>query len=337
MGKSKTGTNIFLIIFKSLIIYLKNFLPLSRVMLFPVFGQMVGLFLIFYPNYLYIEKYLGKISGETIHQNLAFVILGLILILIPGFAVFLKAFWDYMIVTVSLNNMISDIVKKGNFTNFKVYNNSVKLRTGNYVMLLLIIMLLWLLVIIFPFSALFFGNFINTVLIVPIFFLMVVISIIFLIILSVNLSLAFQVFAFESITGMDVIKRSWTLMKGNFWRTVFMGTVLLLITCLFVPGLVNSLVEKSSFISYLMLPFESYIDLFSKNPMFIELLSKYNLTAFGFAEILTLSVIGTIITAMMLPWGSAAFTLLYYDAVPRAGKSKLPAEYEKLIMNEKYR
>ncbi|OGH98854.1 MAG: hypothetical protein A2039_10085 [Candidatus Melainabacteria bacterium GWA2_34_9] len=317
MGKSKSGTNIFAIIFKSLMIYINNFLPLSRVMLFPVFGQIIGIFLIFYPNYLYTEKYLAKLSGENLEQNLVFILLGLILMVIPGFAVFLKAFWDYMIVMISLNPMVSDIEKKGSFGDFKVYNSSVKLKTNNYVILLLLMTLFWLGILIFPFLSFFLGFFINTVLITPIFLLMVLASLIFSILLSVNLSLVFQVFAFESISPVEVIKKSWNLMKGNFWRTTFMGIVLLVVTCFIVPGLITAILDKSPLMTHLINSFEAYVNLFAKNQAFVEFLASYKMTPFGLSVTLAVSTVGTIITAMMLPWGSACFTLLYFDILGR--------------------
>lgn len=317
MGKSKSGTNIFTIIFKSLMIYIKNFLPLSRVMLFPVFGQIIGMFLIFYPTYLYREQYLAKLSGENLQQNLVFILLGLLLLVIPGFTIFIKAFWDYMIAMVSLNTMASDIDKKGSFGDFKIHNSSVKLKTNSYVILLLLLSLFWLAVCIFPFLAFFLGIFINTIFIPPIFIAMVLVSVIFSIILAVNLSLAFQIFAFESISSVEVIKKSWNLMKGNFWRTVFMGIVLLIVTTLLVPGLITSVVEKSPLMSYLITPFESYINLFSKNQAFVEFLTSIKMSAFGFSVAMALSAVGTVVTAMMLPWGSACFTLLYFDILDR--------------------
>jgi hypothetical protein len=317
MGKSKAGTNIFVIIFKSFIIYIKNFLPLSRVMLFPVFGQIIGMFLIFYPTYLYRQQYLAKLSAESLQQNLVFILLGLLLLVLPGFVIFTKAFWDYMIVTASLNTMVSDIVKNGNFSNFKVHNNSIKLRTGNYVILLLILTLLWLAVLLFPFLAAFFGIFIDATFIAPVFLAMVLISIIFAIILLVNFSLAFQVFAFEPISPVDVIKKSWNLIKGNFWRTVFMGIVVFIVTGFIFPGLISSIMEKSSLMGYLITPFESYVNLFSENQTFIDFLAGNKMTPFGLSVTLALSTVGMIITAMMLPLGSACFTLLYFDILDR--------------------
>jgi len=326
MSKSKSGTNVFVIIFKSLMIYIKNFLPLSRVMIFPVFGQLIGMFLIFYPNYLYTEKYLAKLPAEVLQQNIVFILLGLLLLVIPGFAVFIKAFWDYMVVIVSLNSMVSDIEKKGSFGDFKVYNSSVKLKTNNYVILLLLLALFWLAVLIFPFLVLFLGIYLISTSVDPIYFapiafvilpFMVGVLGILSIILAVYLSLVFQIVAFESISPVEIIKKSWNLMKGNFWRTVFMGSVLLIATCFIVPGLIASIVEQSLFMQHLITPFETYISLFSGNQVFIEFLATIKMTPFGFSEAMALSTVGTVVTAMMLPWGSACFTMLYFDILSR--------------------
>jgi hypothetical protein len=322
MGKSKAGTNIFTIIFKSLIIYIKNFLPLSRVMLFPVFGQIIGMFLIFYPTYLYRQQYLAKLSAENLQQNLVFILLGLLLLVLPGFVIFIKAFWDYMIVTVSLNTMVSDIVKNGNFSNFKIHNNSVKLRTSNYVILLLILTLFWLGVLFFPFLSCFFGIFINPEFILPVFSIMMMISAIFTIVLCVNHSLVFQIFAFETASPIGTIKKSWHLIKENFWRTFFMGILLILSTWWLIPNIITSLFEKSPFMSYSVQPFEAYVNLFTNNQGFIEFLAKANLSPHNFSIALDLMTVATIVASLLLPLGSVCFTLLYFDISERKKPAK---------------
>ncbi|MEI8390756.1 MAG: hypothetical protein WCG23_12840 [bacterium] len=318
MGKPKSGTNIFVIIFKSLMIYIKNFFPLSRVMLFPVFGQIIGIFLIFYSTYFFREQYLSKVSGENLQQNLLLILLGLLLLVLPGFLIFIKAFWDYMIVMVSLNPMIFDISKKGTFGDFKIYNSSVKLKTNNYVILFLLITFLWLGILIFPFLTFFLGAFINTAFIAPIFLAMVLISVIFSIMLSVNISLAFQIFAFEAISPVEVLKKSCNLMKGNFWRTLSMGIILLFVTTFFIPELFNTFIEKTPFFSYLIQPFEAFANIIFKDNMFqYGHWADLKITPFGIAETMALCTVDVVLTAMMLPWGSACFTLLYKDILDR--------------------
>lgn len=317
MTKLKAGTNIFAIIFKSLMIYIKNFLPLTRVTLFPVFGQFIGLILIFYPTYLYREQYLVKLSAENLQQNLIFVLLGALLIVIPGFVIFTKAFWDYMIITASLNTMVSDIIKNGKFNNFKAHNNSVKSRTRDYVILLFVLTLFWIGLLFLPYLVCIPVAVVNSALITPVFSIMMFISMIFAVVLSVNHSLAFQIFSFESKSTLETIKRSWYLIKNNFWRTFFMGIILLAITWWFVPNFFSVLFEKSFLFGYSVMPFEAYVNLFSKNQVFVEFLSKANLTAHTLSADLVLITVGVIISSIMLPLGSVCFTLLYFDILER--------------------
>jgi len=318
MTSLKTETNnIFSMIFKSCVLYIKHFFCFSRVMLFPVFGQLAGIILIFYPVYLYREHYLLKLSAEYLQQNIFTVFLVSLVILIPGLAVFLKAFWDYMIAMVSLNIMAADFWQKGSAGNFKVYNNSVKLKTGSYISLLLIISVLWLLVTILPFLAFFFPS--------SALFMMIILfiaSIILSILLAVYFSLVFQIFAFESLSPMKIMHRSLYLLKGNFWRTFFMGIFLFLITG-FTAELLNMMLEKSFLMKYIVLPFESYVNIFAKSQDFIETLAKYKLTPFSLSIELALNTTALIIISFMLPLGSACFTLLYYDICNRK-KAKIP-------------
>ena len=317
MGKPKAGTNIFAIIFKSLMLYIKNFLPLTRVTLFPVFGQLIGLILIFYPTYLYREQFLVKLSAQNLQQNLVFVLLGLILIVVPGFAIFMKAFWDYMIITASLNTMVSDIVKNGNLGNSNNHNNSVKLRTREYIILLFVLTLFWLLLLFLPYLVCIPVAIFSFTLVMPVFSLMMLIYGIFTVVLSVNHSLIFQIFSFESKSTIEIIKKSWYLIKGNFWRTCFMGIILLAITWWFVPNFFSSIFEKSSLLGYSVLPFKAYVNLFSQNPIFVEFLTKAKLTTYTLSENLALITVGIVISSMMLPLGSICFTLLYFDILER--------------------
>lgn len=317
MTKAKAGSNIFALIFKSFALYVKNFIPLTKVTLIPVFGQLLGLILIFYPTYLYKVYFLSRMSAESLQQNMIYLLLGSLIITVPGFAVFLKTFWKYMVITVSLNSMVSDIVKKGYAGYAKAYDREVKQRAGSYIILLLILTLFWLVILFFPLLSSIIGAIINPALIIPLFFLFTLVSCILTVTISVNHSLAFQVFSFEGKAPVETVKKSWQLMKGNFWRTFFMGIVLLVVTWWLVPNFFTVLLEKSPIQPYLTAPFEAYAELFYKNQIFIDILSKVQLTSYGFSMNLMLITAGTVISALMLPLGSVCFTLLYFDILER--------------------
>jgi hypothetical protein len=326
--------NIFKIIFNGLMIYIKNFIPLTRIMLFPVLGQLLGIILILYPSYMLTKNATKFVSINAIADNILFFYLLLIVIVIPGFFIFTKAFWEYMIATVSLNPVIAAIIKQGSIKNteIKIQNQAVKLRTKSYILLLFILMLIWLIALILPSILLFFGKI--TPLILLGFALMLSLMIIIASILSIYLSLSFQIFAFETIPVINILKKSFNLVKENFWRTVFLGTVLFIITSVLVPPVFQTLIEKTVLLSYVLYPFKIYTAALIGDPTVLtqigsQLGSQVSFLAAcsnpdagllcitNISTILVLSTVGIIVTALMLPLGSACYTLLYFDIITR--------------------
>jgi len=306
--------NIFQIFFKGLILYLKKFLSFSRVMLFPVFGQVVGIFLILGPVYYYRREILADMPPEQIQQNTLFILLILILIVTPGFIIFLKAFWDYMIAMVSLNSMTAGILEKNSFGNFKSHNEEVKSRSGAYVVLLFILMGVWLVLLAAPFIV-----FILSFILLPklisivIFVLSSLVCLLILAVVSVYLSLSFQIFAFEDINPVGVIKKSFSMIKSNFWRVVVLGVLLFIITGVIAPFAIQVLAKNSPVLAYMAVPFNAYLDILSENPLVSGLIQELSYYIPDMGRELALSVIGIIVTAFILPLGSACFTLLYLD------------------------
>lgn len=306
--------NIFKIFLNGLFIYLKNFVPLSRAMLFPVFGQIIGIVLILGPVYFYRELYLIKLTPEELQKNLLFIFLGLILMIIPGFIIFLKAFWDYMIVMVSLNTMVSDIVENKKPVNYKIHSGAIKLRTKDYIMLLFILMGIWLVLLSAPFvlligSALVLNKILSTI----IFVLYFITSIALLGIISVYLSLSFQIFAFEAISPRKIIMQSYKMIENNFWRTVLLGLILFIITGAILPVIIQELIKQSPILPYLVQPFEAYANIMFEGSAIVEIINKYGMSIADLSRETALMSIGTALTMFALPLGSACFTLFYID------------------------
>lgn len=303
----KIGANIFNLIFNAFKIYFKNIFSLTRVMLFPVFGQVLGIFLILGAAFFYTTHYLSKIQS----QNLFLPIWGLILLVLPGFALFIKAFWEYLVVYVSLNTMVRDIKDTGKFEHFKVHNSYVAERKKDYVILLLLITLIWLIIILFPFSALIsapVGKLIYTI--------MTTISIILSIVVSVKLCLVYQIFAFEAIKPLEVVKKSWELLKNNFWRAFLLGVIIYIVTEI-IAEIITYVISLTPLINYIKAAFDAYIKIFAQIPAFMEFLTKSGLTPDIFSLEMTLNFISSTILVLMTPLGSACFTLLYLDILER--------------------
>ncbi len=306
--------NIFQIFLKGLMIYLTGILPFSRVMLFPVFGQVLGIILILGPVYFYRVNFIEKLPVEQLQENIIFIFLGLILIVIPGFIIFLKAFWEYMIAMVSLNTMAAGILEKSGMGNFKAHNNAVKARSKDYIILLFILMGVWLILMLVPFIVLALGfGFLNKVFSMMLFGLSIVVCSIILAVISVYLCLSFQVFAFEHISPVGVIKKSFSMIDKNFWRAVVLGVILSVLTGGIAPYALQLLVKNSPALGYLAAPFDSYLAILADNPIVATVIDKLEPYIPDIAGELALSTAGTLLTAFVLPLGSTCFTLLYLD------------------------
>jgi len=313
MSKFKYSKNIFSIFLDTLEIYYKNFFSFARVMLYPVFGQLVGMVLIFFLTYIYRVYILDNLSPDQLGSGLIFLLLALLLLVLPGFAIFISSFWEYMVAMVSLNTMTEEIMKKGEISNFKAHNAQVKLKSNEYIVLLLFITLMWSVLFLIPFSSFFLGVFVNSAVISLVFGLLLFITAILCWFVAVKISVAFQIFAFENISPIETIKKSWKVTGNNFWRISFFGAAFIFITAFLLPEIFTSLAQKYDVLSFLRVPFKSYMQLFAYNDIFAQILSDAKLTVDSLSDNLALSMISLSATLFLLPLGSSAFTLLYFD------------------------
>ncbi len=319
--------NIFQIFFNGLKIYLKNFIPLTKGMIFPVFGQLVGIILVLSAAYFYTTNYVNTITPSI--TNVLLVFLGLIILTLPGFVIFAKAFWDYMLVMVSLNNLAENIIINGKLRDIRVHNQSVSLRSKEYVILLLMLTLLWLLAMVLPFLVFIFSS-LNSMIIMLSFIILETISIFMATLISIYLSLSFQIFAFEDISPIKVIKRSWELIEGNFWRTIILCVILFFTTNTIIPTIGRLFYENDFIINNFSVPVQKYLALLLNNQeitaaitdKMIQLnLLPANQTIIEFlSKNITLLTIDVVLIAMLLPLGSVCYTILYRDIIYRREK-----------------
>lgn len=319
--------NIFSIIFKSFLIYLKNIIPLTRPMLFPVFGQVIGVILILGPTYFLTEYIQQNFSHPDIIKNAMFIMLGIIISVIPGFFIFIKAFWEFLVVTVSLNLMVLEVVKDGKLKDYSTYNNAVKLRTKDYIILLLFLTLIWLVLPIMPFMLAVLELSVGIDPIVVGFSLLILFSITFILlcVISVYLSLCYQVFAFESLSAIETLKKSCSIVNKNFFRTLILAIVLGIITGMILPMIIEEAVIKLNLLNWFVIPFKAFIEKLIRNPKqlsdfifqttngVIKLKDTVDVTA----NMAFLSTLKMIITLLLLPLGSCVYSMLYFDILSR--------------------
>lgn len=196
MSKYKVKDSIWFVLAEGIKIYFSNIDKFFLYMLFPVFGQVIGIVLTFALTLGFSEKIITRMDSISV------ALLMILLLAVPGLLIFAKAFWDYMVAYVALNSMTEGAVTTGKVYDFQSHNEVATRRTFTYVLFLLSVGVL---------SSL--GS--SIFLIIPGF------------ILWIYLILVYQVFTFEpELSIPDCFKRSFILVKGNWFRTFLLLAIL---------------------------------------------------------------------------------------------------------------
>lgn len=301
MAKVKLQNSVWNILFEGLKLYFKNIGTFSKYMLFPVFGQIIGIVLIFSLTGWFTFNLPTIVAKHPAFNDFSVILLTLLLITIPGFAVFLKAFWDYLVAYGALNSMAQAVLSTGKLYDLKAHNEVITKRTFAFVGLLLAITILTLIAI-------------N-----PLFWVIGLVFFIYFI-------LVFQVFTFEEDKSIiECFKRSLALIKGNFARTFFIATVLGVISYYILSYCVTAFVEVIRLGEILKGIFEAWAQTLP--------LADINATAATFklpaitpldvAEQVFNSSIFFIVAGLTLPMRSVCWTL-WYKNLAEIKTQKLP-------------
>lgn len=291
MSRAKLNNSIFSVLSEAVKLYCVNFPQFAKYMLFPVLGQVVGLAWIFGMANLYTSNLPLLIEEFPAFNDFSTIILCVILIVVPGMIVWMKAFWDYLVAYGALNSMTESALNTGKVYDFPAHNSLITRRTFKYVGL-------WLLYGIFGLLA------INPLLWVlgGIFFIYFI--------------LIFQIFTFETdatITGC--FKRSFELIKGNFARTfVIMAVVGLFTHFLFVEGF-SVFFDFTKLTDVLVGFFENWVTTIPLEPV-NQWLININpgatlLTPLNISQFLAYQVVGFVVISFTLPLRSICWTLWY--------------------------
>ena len=133
MSKYEVKNSIWFVLAEAIRIYFTNIDKFLTYMLFPVFGQILGIALTFGLTLGLADKVIAKadsISG-------AFLLM--LLLALPGLLIFVKAFWDFMVAYVAINSMTEGAISTGKVYDFQSHNEVATRRTFQYVILLLAI------------------------------------------------------------------------------------------------------------------------------------------------------------------------------------------------------
>ena len=300
------------IFWEGIVLYCKNLDTFIKYMFFPVFGAILGLILIFAADYYFIISIPDLIKKYPVLDNIPLVFTLVIICVFPGFLIFCKAFFDYMVAMASLNSMVY-VSRGGKMKNkpldTKAHDDLLKNRLAKYILFLLILAVISTIGM-FPLFIIPFG------------------------VIAVYLCLIFQVFMLEESTSVaGVFKRSFYLVKGNFLITFILLALSFGLTYVLLPNLLVWAVEKGKIIQYLALPVQNYLDILpikaiiaefweavimpiaQQNPalnqatLSLEPKTVFDTAAYSLS--FTKTAVTAIMTGMLLPLRCAWFTLLY--------------------------
>ena len=288
MAKEKIKNSIWFVIFDGLKIYFSNIDKFILFMLFPVFGQIIGLALAFGMTIGLADR----VAEKAPNMNSA---LGIIFLLaLPGLLIFLKAFWDYMVAYVALNSMTEGAITTGKVYDFQSHREVATRRVFKYIGLLLAIGILSFLGIL---SSLILLGLVPTIIFL-VFFILV-----------------YQVFTFEDdLSVKEYFKKIFYLVKGDWLRTFF----LILILWFFSIYIITEGVSVVFDCLHLTDKICSLLDFIGNNIPILEEVNKA-LKYFGLniitvnviSKFIFMSILCTIITGLSLPIRSICCTLWY--------------------------
>lgn len=306
MAKKDSGFLSILKIFgNSLKLYFLNFETFFKYMAFPVFGQIVGATLIFFASYIFTIYVSDLTTKNPLFDNIPVVFLILIILTLPGFFIFCKAFWEFIISYASLNSMASSLLEGAKLDDTGLHAELIKRRTFSYILFLLMISVIYL-VLSFP-------------------ILWGLLAIVF-----VYLTLSFQVFALEEDkSALGAIKTAINLVKYNFWRTALLLTILAIFTYWLAPGLFSWGFETSNLCGIFSYPVEKYVQMLpinDLNNLFIQYNIPLTLKSYEIAQSIVLSTVSFAIIAFSLPLRCICCTALYKELIKKNYAGKIAAE-----------
>ena len=291
--QNKTPLGIFA---ESIGLYFSNFDKFVKYMSFPVLGQIAGLGLVLLITFFYTQNLPNLIEKYPALNNFNALILLSIIITLPGLAIFIKAFWDYLVAYGAINSMLDNMLKSGRVYDFDAHTELVKRRSVPFVGL-------WFLFGIFSILA-----------ICPLFWVICGI-------LAIYFVLVFQIFTFEpELSPAGCVKRSLNLIKGHFASTFMLMAFVGLLTYLFIPQIVIKLFDIgniNNFFANLIMPIVSQLPDLNLQMYGLPEISKENIALFTIQ-----TFVAQILIQYTLPLRSILWSMWYRELAKADFKPK---------------
>ena len=287
--KIKKTFSIFIKAFK---LYFSNFNKFMKYMTFPVLGQILGLSLVFLFIYFYTQNIPTLVQKFPNLNNFKTLFVTAILLTLPGLVIFVKAFWEYLVAYGAINSMLQNMLKSGKVYDFDAHTELVQRRSLSFVAI-------WLIFSLF-----------STLLIIPLLFWIPYA------VVMVYLVLTFQVFTFEpEQSPLGCMKKSFTLIKGNFASTFILLALVGAVTYSLIPHIINFVFEItkiSEFVSKLILPIVNNLPVDEINLMRAKV-SLEALQSIDLAKFFVMTLIFQIVIQYALPIRSILWSLWYKE------------------------
>ena len=288
MSKTKIKNSIWAVLFEGIKIYISNIDKFVLFMLFPVFGQVIGLALTFG-----LTIPLASRVAEKAH-SMTSALLFIFLLALPGLLVFIKAFWDYMVAYVALNSMTEGAITTGRVYDFQSHREVATRRAFKYIGFLLAIGII--------------TAGLSLCAIIPI------LGLIPPLIIWIYFILVYQIFTFEdNLSIKECFLRSKYLIEGDWWRTFFLMFILAFFSIYIITigttvifDLFNLTSKISSLFNFVgnSLP----LDYINKPLNYLHLKT---LTVEYISETIFTCILGSVVAGLSLPIRSICFTLWY--------------------------
>ena len=289
--KSNKIISVFSIFFKGIYTYFLYLDQCVKYLLFPIFGQLISLTIIFTLTYFFNTNIDSINNISPFFENIRNVRIIFWIILLPFLLIFIKALYEYILAFSALNILFFTVSgkKKVKDIDFNANKKVIERKLPAYITLMFTVTFL---------------------LIVP---PLIIISPV----IWIFLCLVFQVFAFENESNpFKNIQRSINLVKGNTIPTLILLILTFLLTYWFMPALFVWSADKISLTSFIAEKVEAFsmlLPLVTINDFLSLVNCSINPVAIGksAAEIL----ISSIVIAATLPYRCCCFTELYklYD------------------------
>lgn len=288
MSKPKFRNSIFAVLFEGIKIYISNIDKFVLFMLFPVFGQLIGLILTFGLTIRLAPK-----IGQKAH-SMTEALIYIFLLALPGLLVFLKAFWDYMVAYIALNSMTEGALTTGRVYDFQSHREVATSRAFKYILFLM--------------AVGFLSCFASLFTVIPI------LGIIPPLIIWIYFILIYQIFTFEDeLSIKDYFRRSYYLVHGDWARTFILMLILGFFSIYIITigvGVIFDLFSISSKISPVFdiigqnLPLE-YIN------KALRYLNMQELTVAKISLVIFNIILASVVAGLSLPVRSICYTLWY--------------------------